>query len=123
MAKNKPAGGLGSRVVTKQSVRNGMPARNQSPRGVSQIGSSMGNHATEGGGKTLKGGVEQVQRGVIPGVGSVKLGNEVAKNVGGGGPGTGRVVMGCGTQGMHGPAAPGNPPPRGELFPGWPAKK
>lgn len=29
------------------------------------------------------------------------LGNELATNVGAGGPGTGRMVHGCGTQGKH----------------------
>src|SRR5215467_3740522 len=32
----------------------------------------------------------------------VRFGNEIATNVGRGGPGTGRTVMPCGSQGMHG---------------------
>jgi hypothetical protein len=52
------------------------------------------------------------------------MGNSVALNVGKGGVGTGRVLYGqCGSQGTHGPTAPGNPPKAGELFPGWPATK
>jgi hypothetical protein len=35
----------------------------------------------------------------------VKFGNEVALNVGKGGPGTGREVLPCGGQGTHGPVA------------------
>ncbi len=33
--------------------------------------------------------------------GAVPLGNEVAKNVGAGGPGKGRTVAPCGSQGRH----------------------
>jgi hypothetical protein len=40
----------------------------------------------------------------------VPFGNEVALNVGKGGPGAGREVMSCGSQGQHGSAAPGNAP-------------
>jgi hypothetical protein len=40
------------------------------------------------------------------------LGNQVAGNVGGGGPGKGRVLYGqSGLQGQHGAPAPGNPRP------------
>jgi hypothetical protein len=41
----------------------------------------------------------------------VKLGNEVALNVGPGGCGTGRDVHHCGSQGTHGPTNPGSPRP------------
>jgi hypothetical protein len=33
------------------------------------------------------------------------------------------MYIGAGFQGQHGSVNPGNPAPRGELFPGWPAKK
>jgi hypothetical protein len=39
------------------------------------------------------------------------------------GPGGGREVMRSGSQGTHGSPARGNPPPSGELFPGWGAKR
>jgi hypothetical protein len=102
-------GGIGSRIVTKQPVRTGQPAREMRHKGVSQIGSSLGDHATDAGGKALTRSVEPVrgQR-----MASVALGNEVAKNVGGGGPGAGRTVMKSGTQAQHGPAA-GTPKPAG----------
>jgi hypothetical protein len=42
--------------------------------------------------------------------------------VGKGGCGTGRTLYGqAGSQGTHGTPDRGNPPPTGELFPGWPA--
>jgi hypothetical protein len=47
--KNKPAGGPGSRVVKKVSAPKVEPrAKAVNPRGASQIGQSLGNHA-EGG--------------------------------------------------------------------------
>lgn len=50
-------------------------------------------------------GVADVRTKAPPAVRSVKaavpLGNEVAKNVGAGGPGKGRTVHGCGSQGKH----------------------
>jgi hypothetical protein len=42
----------------------------------------------------------------------VKFGNEVALNVGKGGPGTGRTIHHCGSQSVHGPVA-GTPRPPG----------
>jgi len=118
MAKgNRPAGGIGSRVVTKQAVRTGQPARGVNPGRVAQHGLALGNKATD---STKR--LNPVEPKFTQSPPSVKLGNEVAKNVGGGGPGAGRTVMRSGAQGTHGPVAPGNPPPAGELFPGWPAK-
>ncbi len=87
-------GGPGSRVVTQQPVRTGQPAREINPRGVSQIGSQMGNKATNSG-KILKGAVEPVRGQRMP---SVPLGNETALS-------KTRAVYGTGTQGQHGPVA------------------
>ena len=61
---NRPGGGIGSRVVTKQPVRMGQPARGVNPKGVSQIGSSIGNHSMDSGGKPLTRSVEPVRVGV-----------------------------------------------------------
>lgn len=106
----KVGGGIRSNVNREVGVRNGAPRREMSPRGVSQIGSSLGNHATERPGE-LKRAVEPVvtgKRGI-----SVALGNEVAKNVGAGGPGAGRTQYGkSGTQSVHGAPA-GQPKPQG----------
>jgi hypothetical protein len=110
MAKNKPGGGLGSRVVTNRPVKTGMPARQQRPAGVSQIGSSIGNKSTDSG-KMLTRSVEPVRAGPIAGVGSVKLGNEVAASTVCG-PGGSRTVYGSGTQSQHGAGA-GSVKPQG----------
>jgi len=117
MAKGRSGGGITSKNVTRQGVRTGMPGREINPRGVSQIGSSIGNHSTEKA-KILRGGVEPV-RGALrpPGTpGAVPLGNQAALNVGKGGVGSGRTLYGqCGTQGQHGPVA-GSPKPIGRGF-------
>jgi len=71
---------------------------------VSQIGSSLGNHATEASGK-LRNAVEPVHVGAMGGMGSVPLGNAKALDVGKGGAGTGRVIYGSGTNKTYGPVA------------------
>jgi hypothetical protein len=118
---NKVAGGIGSRVVNPQGIRDGQKAFPVSPRGVSQIGSAIGNKVTaEVGGKINYRGEPWLEG--KPPI-SVPLGNELAKNVGKGGCGTGRQVMARGSQSTYGTPASGNPQPKGELFPGWPAKR
>jgi hypothetical protein len=103
-------GGPGSRVVKQQQVRTGRPAGEMRPAGVSQIGASMGNHATDSG-KTLRGAVEAVRGSKVPAGGSVPLGNQTALNAGQG-AGAGRTVMRSGSQQQHGPVA-GSPKPQG----------
>jgi hypothetical protein len=107
-------GGINSRVNVTKPVRTGQPATKISPKGVSQYGSSIGNHATDSG-RMLRGGVETPHLGPMSGPGSVKLGNEVAMNVGGGGPGSGRVLYGqSGTNQQYGkPEGTVRPPGRG----------
>jgi hypothetical protein len=118
-----PGGGIGSRAVSKPTTYfTGQPSTRINERGVSQIGQNMGNHSMDSGGKPLTKAVEPVRTGAVGGPGSVPLGNECARDVGSGGPGAGRTVLPSGGQSMHGPANPGSPPPKGELFPGWPAK-
>jgi hypothetical protein len=76
----------------------------------------VGNHITEQG-ATGYGGINPF--GASQGYPS-ELGNKVALNVGKGGPGTGRKIYGCGTQGVQGEAAHGNPTPKAkELWSGW----
>jgi hypothetical protein len=81
--------GSRSRNVTERPVKVGRPAQEMRPRGVSQIGESIGNKATEGG--KVKGiPSEKIQGKSLPAGLSVPLGNAVALNVQGGGPGKGR---------------------------------
>ena len=99
---NNPGGGIGSRVVRPTGVRNGTPAKGLNPGGVSQGGEALGNHVTDGSTKLPYRG-EPVRNNLTPAGGMVKLGNEVATNVGKGGPGAGREVFKTGSQGQCGP--------------------
>jgi hypothetical protein len=128
LSKGGAGGGLGSKALGKTTQYfTGQPSQRVSPKGVSQFGESIGNHATDSA-KVLRGGVEATRIGMMGGMGAVKLGNEVALNVGGGGPGTGRVLLGqSGTNQQYGPAA-GKPAPQGkdilnEFGPNIPGRK
>jgi hypothetical protein len=105
---SKAGGGIKSNKVVHKPVRTGQPAHSKGVAGVSQIGSQMGNRAMNDP-KTMKGGVESWAGSVIPGVGTVPLGNQVAATTQCG-PGGSRQVYGSGAQAMHGPANPGNAP-------------
>ena len=103
----KSGGGITGKNVVRGPGRMGQPAREMRPKGVSQIGQQMGNHAT-GSGKNLTRSVEAVRG---QSVRSVTLGNETSKSAGQG-PGSGRTVMATGSQGQHGAVA-GSPPQQG----------
>lgn len=105
----KAGGGASSRVVREVGVRNGQRANEMRPRGVSQIGSSMGNHRTDASGKASR-AVEAVKGRPLPAGLSVPLGNAVSLNVGAGGPGTGRKLYGqSGSNKQYGSSATGLP--------------
>ena len=116
---HRPGGGIASRQRVDKPVKVGAAAREIRPAGVSQIGSSMGNRATNGG-RTISGAVEAVRGKALPAGLSVPLGNAVAAQTKAG-PGGSRVVMRSGQQGTHGPVNPGLPRPAstGEIFPGF----
>jgi hypothetical protein len=108
MARSKAGGGIKSKQHVSVGVRTGAPAKGRRHEAVSQIGSAIGNKATDSG-KIHKGAVERIEGAPRPY--SAPLGNEVAKNVGKGGCGTGRVLYGqSGSQQQYGTAASGNPP-------------
>jgi hypothetical protein len=99
LSRGSAGGGHGSRVVTQKPVRYGQPREGIRERGVSQIGSSMGNHATASG-KMLRKAVEPVRGGPMPAGGNVPLGNQVSAETNFG-PGGSRTVMPSGGQGTH----------------------
>jgi hypothetical protein len=109
MATKQVGGGSRSRNVVEPKVRTGAARREINPKAVSQIGSSMGNRATD---QTKK--LDSVEKFVGPKKPiSVPLGNEVALNVGKGGCGAGRTLYGkSGAQQQYGPVA-GSPKPQG----------
>jgi hypothetical protein len=102
---NKKGGGIGSRQVREVPVRNGRDAQEMRVRGVSQYGQSIGNKATMTG-KIRGAAAEKVQGARLPPALSVPLGNAVALNVQGGGPGKGRdYVSKSGSNCVTGPVA------------------
>jgi hypothetical protein len=124
MAKSSGAGGgINSRQVVRQGIREGKSATGVRPGYVDQLGNMRGTHVTrggiEGGGGDVAGKLTPMET-VKPPI-SVQLGNAKALDVGAGGPGKGRVVMASGSQGTHGPINPGNrPTPTGpDPLRGW----
>jgi hypothetical protein len=104
-------GGLGMNKNVSPPVRTGTGAHNARPAGVAQLGYAVGDHATHSGKSTGYKG-EALHGPASRNFQQTKFGNEVALNVGKGGPGTGRTVYHCGTQATQGPVA-GNPKPGG----------
>jgi hypothetical protein len=107
MAQRSNAGG-GAR--SKQVVRTSNPKTEPVPRkvsvpAVSQIGSSLGNHATDGRGPMRKQGAAET---LIAGKGyATPVGPTVATP----GVGGGRTIHHCGSQSQHGPASGQRPSP------------
>jgi hypothetical protein len=97
MSKATSGGGINSYKVKSVGVKTGSKAKGIAPECAASIGIQR---------VTTRGYKEPVMPGPI----SVPLGNEVALNVGGGGPGAGRTVSKAGSQGTHGPVA-SNPIP------------
>ena len=106
-------GGYGSRPHVEKSVRTGTGSRGTHPGGVAQLGQHTGDHTTNRPGSSgYRGEPLHNDRNFQP----VKFGNELATNVGKGGPGAGRTLYGqSGQQGQHGPVA-GSPRPQGRGF-------
>jgi hypothetical protein len=98
--------GGGASKLASPKVRTGAAARGISPLAVSRIGVMQGNHSTDRG--DLPTPREPLYHG--HNFNPVKLGVELATNVGKGGPGKGRTLYRTGTQGMHGRAAQGSSP-------------
>lgn len=96
-AKSVSGGGANSRVVRNVAIKSGAPTTRQiNPGAVSQIGIKQGNHAEN---RTVQRPAQPIVAASRP---QVPLGNAVALNVGKGGPGAGRVVHPCSSQGNHG---------------------
>jgi hypothetical protein len=96
---SKAGGGPNSRVVKQVGSRTGAAARGINPGHVAQHGRALGNKAMNDPKRFNPAEPKFTQSRQ-----SVRLGNEVAKNVGGGGPGSGRSVMKSGSQ--HGLTSP-----------------
>jgi hypothetical protein len=93
--KSKAGGGANSRQVRKVGIKTGPASTNKmSPCAANQLGNHLGNPAA----------VEPLKMGTAK---QVPLGNAVATNVNGGGPGKGRVLYGqSGYQAQHSGSVP-----------------
>jgi hypothetical protein len=107
MAKrNLSGGGIQSNQLREVPVRVGKAREGINVVAVSRLGAMQGNHVTERG-RTLpnaSGPLVSKQRPI-----SIPQGNQVALNVGKGGPGTGRNLYRTGTQCMYGKPVQGSP--------------
>jgi hypothetical protein len=106
--------GIKSKNVRSTPVKTGAGSKGISPGFVGQRGNVQGNHVTESGGKSTgyKGEPMLTGKNFQP----VKFGNELALNVGKGGPGTGRTVYASGSQGTQGSVNPGKPSPSRDIL-------
>jgi hypothetical protein len=96
--------------IVKKPVITGAPAQKVSTAGADQLGQAMGSKRRDRV-MTNQNSASALYSGAMKGVGATKLGNELVNNVGKGGPGAGREIIGkSGTQQMYGKPAPGNPP-------------
>jgi hypothetical protein len=99
--------GISSKNVVHPSVRTGSGSKSTRPAGVSQFGYQVGDHTTNRPGSSGYRG-EKLHGPAARNFQPAPFGNEVALNVGKGGPGTGRTLHGqSGSQGCHGQPAQG----------------
>ena len=108
-------GGIQMSKNVSGTVRGGSPTtRPADPAGVSQLGAAQGGRLKGAGSftgiNTAKPMFESPKTAPVP------LGNAIAGNVNGGGPGSGRVTMRAGSQGQHGAPAPGQAPGRRDVL-------
>jgi hypothetical protein len=116
MAKAVSGGGINSRVVKQVDIKSGSPNLTAySPRGVSQLGYSPGSTLSKTGAFTTQNSAlplsDGQRRDFVP------MGNQLATNVGKGGPGAGRTLYGqSGTQSVHGSVAQGQSPGQRDIL-------
>jgi len=111
MARGSGGGGYGSRPHVEKPVKTGSGSRNARPAGVAQLGQIQGDHTTNRPGSSGYTG-EKLHGPASRNAQFAPFGNEIAGNVGRGGPGAGRTLYGqAGSQGTHGSTNPGSPRP------------
>jgi hypothetical protein len=103
MAKAVSGGGPKMNKNVSPPMRNPTQTRSISPGGVSELGSAMGSLKGHGNAATPLFDAKAAPQ--------TKFGNEAAKNVGAGGPGTGRTIYERGVQGQHGASVGSAPGP------------
>jgi hypothetical protein len=93
--------GISSNKLAQPGVRTGAPRSGVNPNYVGQIGTSLGDHVTDRGGQPATRAAEPMKTSSPY---KSALGNELATNIGKGGPGKGRTVYASGSQAHHGAA-------------------
>ena len=107
MSKSKHGGGGRSHYISPP-IQHGNPnTKTHTPDAAASIGRMVGNHATDPGRNITQRPNSPL---AVEKKDFVPMGNEVALNVGRGGPGAGRVVHRSGSQGLHGPVRGGEAP-------------
>ena len=116
MANKLTGGGYGSSKVVHPGIKSGSPNLTAySPRGISQLGYSPGSTLSKTGAFTTQNSAlplsDGQRRDFVP------MGNQLATNVGKGGPGAGRTLYGqSGTQSVHGSVAQGQSPGQRDIL-------
>jgi hypothetical protein len=104
MAKSSNAGGgINSNKLVRPGVRTGAPNRGVNPGYAGQLGSALGNHATEVS-HALKGAAVPTETKALQT--GVPYGNQLAPDSKSA-PGQGRTIHATGSQGVHGKPNPG----------------
>jgi hypothetical protein len=99
----KAGGGIHSNKVVAKPMRGGAPREGITAGYSGQIGTALGDHVTDRGAQTANRAAEPMKAASPY---KSAMGNELATNVGKGGPGKGRTVYASGSQGHHGQATP-----------------
>jgi hypothetical protein len=121
MAKKLSGGGLSSNKLVRVGLHAGPASTNKiNPAGVSQFGYATGSRINKEHGYGTENSAVRVNAGTMS---QVPLGNAVAGNVKGGGPGTGRTVYRSAQQGTHGPVAGPAPVQGRDIFAQFPPEQ
>jgi hypothetical protein len=97
----KAGGGIHSNKVVAKPMRGGAPREGITAGYAGQLGNALGDHVTDRGAQTANRAAEPMKTAAPY---KSAMGNELATNVGKGGPGKGRTVYASGSQAHHGGA-------------------
>jgi hypothetical protein len=105
-------GGIGINKNVQVPVKTGSGSKGVSPGWAGQKGQIQGAHTTDGKETSYRVEPKLTGQNFQP----VKFGNELALNVGGGGPGKGRTTYASGSQATHGSVNQGQPSPSRDIL-------
>jgi hypothetical protein len=97
--------GGGAKKMVSPAIKVGSPnTREATPHVADREGKALGTHTMGNGGREVSRRYEDIYTQKKE---AVRMGNDLALNVGRGGPGAGRTVYASGSQGQHGPVRQG----------------